>query len=191
MEALRRLLDEDPELIEAEYPMPLLIVASLTASVGAARLLIERGAALDAREETNGLTPLMVACHTGDVGMAALLLDRGADPTLRNTRGLTPLMIACCIKNASEADHVAVIRLILQCGRAPVDATESRGLTALWLACTTGFHERARVLLLEGLADHSLLTHAGANMHDVTRLAGQEQCIELLEVGDRPELNFQ
>ena len=50
----------------------------------AARLLLEKGAAVDARREDGG-TALMVACECGHVEAARLLLEKGADRTLRDS----------------------------------------------------------------------------------------------------------
>lgn len=47
---------------------------------------------------------------------------------------------------------MAVIRLLLEDGRVPVDARTGHGYTALWMACLGGHTDRARVLLLEGHA---------------------------------------
>lgn len=51
-------------------------------------LLLDRGAAIDARSP-NGTTPLMMAARYGDERSALLLLERGADARKRNERELT------------------------------------------------------------------------------------------------------
>lgn len=57
-------------------------------SVDVVALLLDRGAAIDARSP-NGTTPLMMAARYGAIDAADLLLRRGADPNLRNQRDLT------------------------------------------------------------------------------------------------------
>jgi uncharacterized protein len=52
------------------------------------RLLLEKGAPVDARSP-NGSTPLMMAARYGSEASVDLLLARGADPKLRNQRDLT------------------------------------------------------------------------------------------------------
>ena len=52
------------------------------------RLLLEKGAPIDARSP-NGTTPLMMAARYGSEASVDLLLARGADPKLRNQRDLT------------------------------------------------------------------------------------------------------
>lgn len=66
-----------------------------------ARLLIFRGADVNARQGTPGTqpgevggTPLMAAAQNGDPVLTALLLQAGADRTLRNGDGKTALDIA-------------------------------------------------------------------------------------------------
>lgn len=51
------------------------------------KLLLDRGAPIDARSP-NGTTPLMMAAQYGSEASVALLLQRGADPRIRNDRGL-------------------------------------------------------------------------------------------------------
>lgn len=63
-------------------------------SLAVVSLLIDRGAALDARAP-NGTTPLMVAAQHGPEEAVLLLLERGADVRLRDPRG------------RSAADHAA------------------------------------------------------------------------------------
>jgi ankyrin repeat protein len=52
------------------------------------RLLLDKGAPVDARSP-NGSTPLMLAARYGSEASVDLLLARGADPKLRNQRDLT------------------------------------------------------------------------------------------------------
>lgn len=54
----------------------------------AVRLLLDRGAAIDARSP-NGSTALMMAARYGSEASVKLLLTRGADPRLRNQREMS------------------------------------------------------------------------------------------------------
>jgi ankyrin repeat protein len=58
-------------------------------SVGLARLILDAGADVNARE-SGGATPLHAVAQNGDVEMARLLLVRGADPGLRDEQDRTP-----------------------------------------------------------------------------------------------------
>lgn len=52
------------------------------------KLLLDKGAAIDARSP-NGTTPLMMAAQYGSEPSADLLLARGADPRIKNEKGLS------------------------------------------------------------------------------------------------------
>lgn len=70
-----------------------------------ASILIERGAALDARAPA-GLTALMMAAREGHESAAAVLLDAGADAALVSSEGLTAAMLA------DRADKPRIVRMI-------------------------------------------------------------------------------
>jgi uncharacterized protein len=62
-------------------------------SVGLARLLLDAGADVNARE-SGGATPLHAVAQNGDIEMARELLSRGADPGLMDDQGRTPRDVA-------------------------------------------------------------------------------------------------
>jgi len=67
------------------------------------RLLLERGARIDAKTLL-GVTPLLAAAEAnGTSAVASLLLDRGADPNAADSRGVSPLIAAATVGNASTA----------------------------------------------------------------------------------------
>jgi len=67
--------------------------ASAGGSADIARLLIDRGAALNARAP-GGLTPLMMAAREGQESTVALLLAAGAGTALKSAEGLTAVQLA-------------------------------------------------------------------------------------------------
>ena len=83
------------------------------------------------------------------------------------------------------SDHVAVIRLLLKDGRVQVDATCTAGGTALWYACLFGHLERARVLLMEGSADHTITHGEGTTPLVEAKQNGHRDCVKLIQVGQR------
>lgn len=185
MEALERLLDEDPGLLGAEHEgwgreQPL-HVASGAGSLEAACLLLDRGAAIDARDGY-GRTPLMWACVAGYAQLVSLLIARGADAAVTTSEGSTMLILASYGLQWPGSDYVEVIRLLLRDGRVPIDAGDQEGCTALWHACLMGYTERARVLLLEGRADRTVASDEGETPMAVAQRKGSRGCIKLLEV---------
>jgi len=84
--------------------------------VNVVRLLLEKGANVDARNDW-GVTPLHQAATEGRVGVVRLLLEKGADVDARASFGVTPLLFA------ASRGHVDVVRLLLEKG-ADVNARE-------------------------------------------------------------------
>lgn len=97
IDRLTMLLDGDPSLIEARTPdgFTLLHLAAFFSGADAVRLLIARGADLDARG-TGWMrgTALHSAASARDPGAVRALLDAGADPDARQAGGFTPLHAA-------------------------------------------------------------------------------------------------
>jgi ankyrin repeat protein len=110
----------------------------------AARLLLERGAVVDAREEDQW-TALHLAAQNGHEATVRLLLERGADIGATEARQWTAL------HKAAANGRETTARLLLERG-AVVDAREEHQLTALHLAAQNG-HEATVRLLLECGAD--------------------------------------
>ena len=72
--------------------MPLHSAASAR-NLEAARLLLEHGAPVNARQQ-GGWVPIHAAAQNGDRPMVELLLRHGADTALTNDQGKTPSMVA-------------------------------------------------------------------------------------------------
>ena len=75
-----------------------------------ARALLDRGAAIDAKDR-EGATALGRAAQAGKIAVATLLIDRGADVNARAVDGSTPLFYA------AEADRAAMIASARRSGR--------------------------------------------------------------------------
>ena len=93
-----------------ERGCPPLYVACETGQLGAATLLLDRGADINRRGAGPfGEPPLSAACRNGHVKAAALRLDRGADAN-RGTRaeGVTSLWLA------SANNQFGAVRLLLE-----------------------------------------------------------------------------
>ena len=72
--------------------MPLHSAAS-SRNLAAARVLLERGAPVNARQQ-GGWVPIHAAAQNGDADMIDLLLAHGADSEIANDEGKTPAMVA-------------------------------------------------------------------------------------------------
>ena len=78
--------------------------AALNGDLEFARLLLEHGADIEAREPGEGLTALHVAAAGGDADIVKLLLERGADAGARDRAGRRPLDVARMSNSAEVAD---------------------------------------------------------------------------------------
>ena len=78
--------------------MTALSFAAREGRLEAARLLIDAGADVNARE-ANGISPLVMAITNRHTPVAALLLSRGADPNAADWWGRTPLWSAVDMRN--------------------------------------------------------------------------------------------
>ena len=67
------------------------------------KLLLDKGADVESKNEYGGLTPLFWAAENGHEAVVKLLLDNGADPESKDNFGRTPL------SEAAEEGHEAII----------------------------------------------------------------------------------
>jgi hypothetical protein len=67
--------------------------AAAAGDLAQATLLVDQGAAVDARD-TQGRTPLLLAVAQNQLAVVRLLLARGADPNAADNAGVTPLRLA-------------------------------------------------------------------------------------------------
>lgn len=121
--------------VAAEGPLAAAIAAQ---SEDAARLLVEAGAAVDAKGD-KGRTLLSLAAGTGQGGIVELLLSKGADANGRDADGKTALMWAA---NIGFAD---IVRLLLNAGADPSIAADD-GWTAI-AAAEQGGHDDLAALM--------------------------------------------
>ena len=127
--AMRRLLEGNPALANARsetdprgtFPLH---VAAEAGQAGAARLLLEYGADVAARDLENDAIPLGWAAFFGRPDVVEILLNAGSEPSQRNKHGLTPL--GCAVggeegrwrkfSNASLEDWANAVQLLRKGG---------------------------------------------------------------------------
>jgi ankyrin repeat protein len=109
--------------------------------VYAAKLLLDKGADIDARDK-EGRTVLMVAAEFGLLEVTRFLLDNGADVNAE-AEGLPAL------SRAAREGHLEIVKLLLEKG-ADVRAEPSPGWTALQMAHEGGHEEIAELLKAHG-----------------------------------------
>ncbi|KAH8652847.1 hypothetical protein BGZ61DRAFT_511129 [Ilyonectria robusta] len=117
-----------------------LMVASYCGHRATVKLLLEKGADVEAKDKDYGRTPLWWAAEKGHEAVVKLLLDKGADVEAKDKDcGGTPLWWA------AENGHEAVVKLLLDKG-ADVEAKDKDcGGTPLWWAAENG-HEAPPIL---------------------------------------------
>lgn len=120
-----------------------LYLASEHNNFSAASMLIEKGANINFKRNTDGLTPLITAIKSGKDTMALFLINKGADLNLQNSSLETPLHHAI----NEKLDTVSTI--LLKKGANPNAKTE-KGTTPLMLAARKGNMKIVKALLNKG-----------------------------------------
>lgn len=141
--AVVRNLDRGDNVNEQGDLGTLLHVAAVADSIAVGRILIDRGADIEAMVEATGMRPLHFAASYGRPSIAALLLDRGAEVDPREISRRTPLVLA------ATYGYTSVVELLLAHGD-NVDAADNCGRTSLNLAILRGSSELTRILLDHG-----------------------------------------
>ncbi|KAL7781716.1 hypothetical protein V8C43DRAFT_319567 [Trichoderma afarasin] len=132
-----------------------LIIASYYGHRAIAKLLVEKGADIEAKDNNYGQTPLLWAAKSGHEALIKLLVEMGADIEVKDKHGQTPLLWAA--RNGREAlikllsGHEAIAKLLVEKG-ADIKAKDIYGQTPLFWAAAGG-HEAIVKLLVEKGAD--------------------------------------
>lgn len=105
---------------------PALILAAYKGHLEIVRLLLNKGANVNAAQMFDGGTSLMIACWNGHLEIVDELLKNGAKVNAASTNGTTSLMYA------SQAGHAEIVRLLCKNG-ANIDMTNNTGQTAIQL----------------------------------------------------------
>lgn len=125
-----------------------LMAAALAGNSEVARILLEKGAKPNARQQ-DGSTALNMACYfEGQADTLRVLLNSQADPNLADDQGMAPLHFACLMGDAE------MVQLLLD-ANAQIEATTTEGITPLMLAAMEED---------EGLESLQILLKAGADI---------------------------
>lgn len=116
------------------------------------RLLLDRGAKVNAQDDVTLMTPLNNSIIMGNKALTRRLLKRGADVNLADSQGFTPLLWA------SMRGYLEIVAQLLELG-AKVDHQDLKGWTALHIACFKGYVDLVEYLLVNG--------HAQLNVEDL------------------------
>jgi uncharacterized protein len=202
LEAVRRMVDEDPALatardaegvsalMRARYRSDRGLAQAIGAHVPASerdvfeastfgdldRLveLLEEDPGRSVAFSGDGFTPLHLAAFFGRTEAARLLVERGADVDARG-RGF---MTGTPLNSAAAGSHIEIARLLLESGAEP-DARQEGGFTALHAAAQQGNAELTR-LLLEAGSDPASPTDDGATPAAFAEQSGDAETIALL-----------
>jgi hypothetical protein len=90
----------------SKSPLPL-IIAARNGQISLVRILLERGANVNLRDQETEVTPLIVAAQNGHLQVVDLLLEKGAEVNARDKNGKTALREA--LRNRHE-DVVKALR---------------------------------------------------------------------------------
>jgi ankyrin len=174
---IARLLDAgvDPNTADATGET-VLMTASRTGVADAVRVLLARGARVDAREPEFQQTALMYAAREGHSETVTLLLAHKADPNAQTRKGPIPPFVPPCKGTGCGSEGVGINRGGLPDRGRRLEA--KGGLTPLLYAARDGHAGAARLLLDAGadieLADvngiRPLLNALINNQLDVARL---------------------
>ncbi|KAJ0136327.1 hypothetical protein HZ326_20675 [Fusarium oxysporum f. sp. albedinis] len=107
------------------------------------KLLLEKGAEIEAKDSEYGRTPLSWAAGNGHKATVKLLLENGAGVESKDEIGQTPLSWA------AGNGHEAVVKLLLENG-AGVESKDEDGRTPLWQAARNGHKAMVKLLLENG-----------------------------------------
>jgi serine/threonine-protein phosphatase 6 regulatory ankyrin repeat subunit B len=138
--------------------------------VSTARLLLERGADVNARQN-NGWTSLHWAAYKGRVEVAQVLLDHGANAKLKTTLGETVLHLVSRGEYYSQDHGAGITRLLLEHG-VDLDVQNKFLDTALHWAADKGRLEITQLLLDHG-ANPNLASERGLRPLDIVVSNGQ------------------
>ncbi|URL58269.1 ankyrin repeat domain-containing protein [Luteibacter flocculans] len=145
--------------------------AVLSAEPTVAAMLLDAGAPVDAVNHA-GDTPLVIACRAANWTLARFLLEHGAKPA---PVGGEPALVAAAGIPDDDSEGVKVLLRY----KAPVNATDTQGRTALIAAAAEGHEQIVRALLQANAQPNIADRHGTTALMEAAR-AGAHGIVQLL-----------
>ncbi|XP_050314264.1 ankyrin repeat domain-containing protein 50 [Anthonomus grandis grandis] len=154
-------------------------LAALEGHYDIVQILVSHGADLNSKD-ADGRSTLYVLALDNRLAMSKYLLQQGADVETRDLEGRTSLHVS------SWQGHTEMVSMLLDYGKAQVDACDLENRTALHSASWQGHSDIVKILLEHGaLPDHTC--NQGATALGIAAQEGHELCVvALLEHGADP-----
>ena len=133
----------DVEAKGGVYGMTCLHVAADHGHLAICRLLLDKGAQVEARNSVD-CTPLHFAAHYGHIEIVRLLCDHGTDIEARDNSGWRPL------HSAAYSGLISVVKELIEERNAEINARNEDGRTALGLARQQNNEDVAAYLVSHG-----------------------------------------
>jgi ankyrin repeat protein len=161
----------EPPSVKVEVPDIPIHEAVLFGNIEAVKQHLAAGTDVNAKEEEEGMTPLIVAVGEGHKKIIELLIANGADVNAKSDMG-TPLHLA------AGFGHNEIAKLLIAKG-AEVDAKDwEEGMTPLILAVADGYKKIIELLIANG-ADVNAQSEMGTPLHLATNF-GRNEIAKLL-----------
>jgi len=177
IEAVRSALKKGANVNSKAGEAPALIMALQLEHPDIARLLIEKGAKIGAKEDYMGSTALHEAAYRQYLDIVRLLIEKGAKVNEKNNIGFTPFRYAA-MDYFSKEDAGDIILFLISKG-ANVNEKDKKGETAIHGLALNGKTNLLRILLDKG-AQVNAATIEGITPLHLAAGNGNAECVQLL-----------
>jgi ankyrin repeat protein len=149
VETVKTLIRQGADVNAKARGWPVLVAAASEGYAEMTGLLLQSGAKVNEKEESNGGTALFWAAMQGYPDVVKLLLDKKADPNVKSTNGTTPLGATALSGNVPEATRIAIAEMLLKNG-ANINEPGFLGTSPRGGAASNGFSQLADFLRKHG-----------------------------------------
>ncbi len=177
IDAVRSALKKGANVNSKAGEAPALIMALQLDHPDIARLLIEKGARIEAKEDYMGSTALHEAAYRQFFDIVRLLVEKGAKVNAKNNIGFTPFRHAA-MDYFSKEDAGDILQYLISKG-ANVNEKDKKGETAIHGLALNGKTQLLRILLDKG-AQVNAATNEGITPLHLAAGNGNDECVRLL-----------